>query len=181
MNEEMNEKIEDDYHGFYLGNNIKEPVGNLNERWTDIPVEEWGAEIQNTWRHMLFSGIADTSSPMFLDKIWEASVDTLGGLEVSVIVDANDVLFMNSGSPGLVDYGGVMVKGMKLPLKCWIHTHPFGVAFWSGTDRRTLRTYRPILKEAIVLGNKERLIWRKNRDKTETMTKIVQKDFFPLE
>ena len=99
MNEKMNEKIEDDYHGFYLGNNIKEPVGNLNERWTDIPVEEWGAEIQNTWRHMLFSGIADTSSPMFLDKIWEASVDTLGGLEVSVIVDANDVLFMNSGSP----------------------------------------------------------------------------------
>ena len=35
MNEKMEEKIENDYHGFFLGNNVKEPVGNLNERWTD--------------------------------------------------------------------------------------------------------------------------------------------------
>ncbi len=179
MNERMEEKIEEDYHGFFLGDNIKEPVGNLNERWTDVPAEVWQEPIQQAWRHMIFSGIADTSSPMLLDEIWKASVETLGGLEVSVIIDANDKLFMNSGSPGLVDYGGVMVTGMKLPLKCWIHTHPFGVAFWSGTDRRTLRTWRPILQQAIVLGGQERLIWEKKYDK-EIMTKIVETERFPL-
>ena len=179
MNEEMEEKIENDYHGFFLGDNIKEPVGNLNEQWTDVPADVWQEPINEAWRHLLFSGMPETDSPLFLDKIWEASVETLGGLEVSVIVDANDKLFMNSGSPGLVDYGGVMVSGMKLPLKCWIHTHPFGVAFWSGTDRRTLRTWRPILKEAIVLGDEERLIWKKEHGK-ETMTKIVQTEKFPL-
>lgn len=168
-----------DYETFYYGNEVKEPEGNLNERWTNIPVEVWSKPIHEVWRHMLFSGIAATDSPSFLDKIWEASVETLEGLEVSVIVDANNKLFMNSGSPGLVDYGGVMVKGMKLPIKSWIHTHPFGVAFWSGTDRRTLRTWRPILKEAIVLGKNERLIWKKLHD-TETMTKIVQTERFPL-
>ena len=168
-----------DYETFYYGSEVKEPEGNLNERWTNIPVEIWGKPIHEVWRHMLFSGMAEPNSPIFLDKIWEASVETLGGLEISVIIDANDKLFMNSGSPGLVDYGGVMVKGMKLPLKSWIHTHPFGVAFWSGTDRKTLRTWRPILTEAIVLGKGERLIWRK-RHGMETMTKIVQTERFPL-
>ncbi|MAP53706.1 MAG: hypothetical protein CL605_02260 [Altibacter sp.] len=179
MNEKMEEKIENDYHGFFLGNNIKEPVGNLNERWTDVPADVWQKPIHDAWRHLLFSGMPDAGSPLFLDKIWEASVEVLGGLEVSVIVDANDRLFMNSGSPGLVDYGGVMVSGMKLPLKSWIHTHPFGVAFWSGTDRRTLRTWRPILNQAIVLGGEERLIWEKKQGR-EVMTKIVETDKFPL-
>ena len=168
-----------DYETFYYGSEVKEPEGNLNERWTNIPVEVWSKPIHEAWRHMLFSGIAEPNSPAFLDEIWKASVETLGGLEISVIIDANDKLFMNSGSPGLVDYGGVMVKGMKLPLKSWIHTHPFGVAFWSGTDRKTLRTWRPILTEAIVLGKGERLIWRK-RHGMETMTKIVQTERFPL-
>ena len=48
---------------------------------------------------------------------------------------------------------------MKLPVKCWIHTHPFGFAYWSGIDWNTIDTWRPMMKKAIVLGKNQRGIW----------------------
>ena len=44
---------------------------------------------------------------------------------------------------------------MKLPLKCWIHTHPFGQAFFSGTDWKTINTWKRVLKSATVLGDNQ--------------------------
>jgi len=102
--------------------------------------------------------------PYFLDVIWQVSTDYLTELEVSVIVDAEYRLFISKGTRSFVDYGNENVKGMKIPLKCWIHTHPFGHAYFSGTDWHTINTQKPILEEAIVLGKDQRMRWFKKED-----------------
>ena len=170
------------YHGSELGTFFKgnEPKsGPLNTRYTDIQPEVWQKEIKEVWKHLLLKGEDDPSDERFIEAIWNASKNILPGLEISVIIDRDGRLFMNSGSPGYVDYGGVMVAGMKIPIKCWIHNHPFGSSFWSGTDTHTLRNWRPILDQAIVIGNKEYLKWDKLEDK-EVMTKVVWTDQFKL-
>jgi len=46
---------------------------------------------------------------------------------------------------------------MKLPLKDWIHTHPFGNAYFSGTDLKTISMWERYLDKATVLGNNEEM------------------------
>jgi hypothetical protein len=155
--------------GFFRNN---EPKAPLNVQYHRVEPEVWQTPIRE-----MFSG--DYECESFLAEIWKQSVETLGGLEVSVIVDGNDNLYINHGSPGFVDYVGVDLRGMRIPIKCWIHTHPFGYAFWSGTDNRTLRNWRPILNSAIVLGKGEHLKWEKTEN-GERMTKVVNTDRFDL-
>jgi len=111
-------------------------------------------------------------SEAFLDCIWEVSTEDLPGLEVSVVVDANNKLFIGKGTGSFVDYKSENVTGMMIPLKCWIHTHPFGAAYFSGTDWFTINTQRPILNSAIVLGNMERMKWYKNREGEEILCRM---------
>ena len=59
---------------------------------------------------------------------------------------------------------------MKLPIKCWIHTHPFGEAFFSHTDWTTLDTWKPMMESAIVLGNNQYWAF----DLKTSVVKIVQ-------
>jgi len=155
--------------GFFRNN---EPKAPLNVQYHRVEKDVWQKPIRE-----MFSG--DYECESFLAEIWKQSVETLGGLEVSVIVDGNDNLYINHGSPGFVDYIGVDLRGMRIPIKCWIHTHPFGYAFWSGTDNRTLRNWRPILNSAIVLGKGEHLKWEKTEN-GERMTKVVNQSQFEL-
>ncbi len=101
----------------------------------------------------------------FHESIWQASVDLLDGKEVSVIVDRDNKLFISKGTSSFVDYKDESVKGMKIPLRCWIHTHPFGTAYFSNTDWNTINIQAPILESAIVLGKMERMKWWKNNGK----------------
>ena len=55
---------------------------------------------------------------------------------------------------------------MTLPIECWIHTHPFGKAYFSSTDWNTIRTWEPVMKYAIVLGGNESMEWIKGEDHT---------------
>ena len=41
-----------------------------------------------------------------------------------------------------------------MPVRCWIHTHPFGSAYFSGTDIRTVSIWQPLMETAYVLGGK---------------------------
>ena len=43
---------------------------------------------------------------------------------------------------------------MKLPIVCWIHTHPFGATYFSGTDIRTVSIWEPLMQNAVVLGGR---------------------------
>jgi hypothetical protein len=133
----------------------------LNEEKKDITNEEWA-----TWK-LLIQTTFDTYGqsqydPRFLNQIWQLSTKVLPGLEVSVIVDSNNKLFISKGTGVFVDYKDENVAGMRIPIKCWIHTHPFGHAYFSGTDWRTINTQRPILKEAIVLGDNQSMRWERN-------------------
>ena len=87
----------------------------------------------------------------FLSEIWKSSTEILPKLEVQVVIDGNDRLHISSGTAGYVDFK-VDPVGMKLPIKCWIHTHPFGSAYFSGTDISTVSIWEPMMKSAIVVG-----------------------------
>jgi hypothetical protein len=87
----------------------------------------------------------------FHDTIWQASTETLPNLEVQVVIDGKNNCFVSTGSPGFVDFFEPPI-GMTLPIRCWIHTHPFGAAYFSGTDIRTVSIWEPNMECAYVLG-----------------------------
>ena len=64
----------------------------------------------------------------FLEKIWEMSMEAFDSpREIQVVIDNNNRLFISFGTFSFVEFSEDPV-GMKLPVKCWIHTHPFGKA-----------------------------------------------------
>tara|TARA_R100000995_G_C3482206_1_gene124630 strand:+ start:1916 stop:2440 length:525 start_codon:yes stop_codon:yes gene_type:complete len=117
-------------------------VGEITQ-WNNTLVEETIKESYD----------GDVSATNFHDAIWFASTKILKGLEVQVVIDANDALHVSSGTSGYVDFK-IDPVGMKLPIKCWIHTHPFGSAYFSGTDIRTVSIWEPLMKTAYVLGGR---------------------------
>lgn len=95
----------------------------------------------------------------FHKAIWEMSTTAFDKpREIQVVIDGNDKCHISAGNPGYVTFGGQEegLAGMKFPLKEWIHTHPFGAAFWSGTDMNTLGMYERFLDSATVIGNGEK-------------------------
>ena len=91
----------------------------------------------------------------FFSAIWHASTEILPGLEVQVVIDGKNNCYVTTGSPGYVEFGMQPPIGMSLPIKCWIHTHPFGSAYFSGVDIKTVSQWQPLMKEAFVLGGWE--------------------------
>ena len=91
----------------------------------------------------------------FFNAIWHASAEILPALEVQVVIDGNNNCHVTTGSSGYVEFGMKPPVGMKLPIKCWIHTHPFGSAYFSGVDWNTVNTWKNLMQEAYVLGGVE--------------------------
>ena len=91
----------------------------------------------------------------FFEEIWHASTVILPALEVQVVIDDNNNCHVTTGSSGYVEFGMKPPIGMKLPIKCWIHTHPFGSAYFSGIDWNTVNTWKSQMQEAYVLGGVE--------------------------
>jgi hypothetical protein len=87
----------------------------------------------------------------FHAAIWFASTEILPALEIQVVIDSNNKCHV---STGYVDFT-INPIGMKLPIRCWIHTHPFGSAYFSGTDWKTVNTWQPLMHTAYVLGASE--------------------------
>jgi hypothetical protein len=112
-------------------------------------------------RHIEFTCTGLEPEHMF-SHIWNASTKLLPKLEVQVVIDANDKLHISTGSSGYVDFRTNPI-GIKLPIKCWIHTHPFGSAYFSGVDWKTVNTWQPLMLEAYVLGGENHYgHWVKN-------------------
>ncbi len=88
----------------------------------------------------------------FHAAIWEASTEILPALEVQVVIDGKNNCFVTTGSSGYVEFGMKPPVGMTLPIRCWIHTHPFGSAYFSGTDIRTVSIWETNMECAYVLG-----------------------------
>jgi hypothetical protein len=120
----------------------------------------WKKEIEEKFE----GAYSDYGDDDFLDTIWDMSLTAFDiPREVQVVVDNKDNLYISVGTPGLVWFDEPPV-GMSVPLKCWIHTHPFGSAYFSGTDWKTIKTWEPLLNEAVVLGDEEAMSWVKGID-----------------
>ncbi len=104
----------------------------------------------------------------FQKTIWRASTQTLPNLEVQVVIDGKNNCFVSTGSPGFVDFFEPPV-GMALPIRCWIHTHPFGAAYFSGTDIRTVSIWEPNMECAYVLGGEGHYGFWENRFKPKEL------------
>lgn len=135
----------------------------VNGENIEVKDNEWQDKIEKCWEE-LYDDIdflyPNNSAETFFSVIWSASKTAFDmDREVQVIIDAKNELYVSVGTPGFVSFADQegQLPGMKLPLRCWIHTHPFGTAFWSGTDWKSIKTWRPVLQSAVVLGDNEYL------------------------
>ncbi len=120
---------------------------------TEVVVDDWKRRIE-------FEYYSGTHYSNFHSMIWEMSLTAFDKpREVQVVIDKNDKLFISVGNPGFVSFDGQeeSLEGMQMPLKEWIHTHPFGSAYFSGTDLRTIAIWERYLDSATVLGDNERM------------------------
>ena len=119
---------------------------------TEVVVPDWKNQIINEYNMNRDWNIH------FYAKIWEMSQTAFDKQrEVQVVIDKNEKLFISVGNPGFVSFDGQeeTLKGMTIPLREWIHTHPFGSAYFSATDLKTISMWEPLLEAATVLGDKE--------------------------
>jgi len=133
----------------YRGDDFEE----LNPDWKKI-IESRYEDVCLIHRSQLKKAIDN-----FHKAIWQMSISAFDKpREIQVVIDGNDKCHISAGNPGYVTFGGQEegLAGMKFPLKEWIHTHPFGAAFWSGTDMNTLGMYERFLDSATVIGNGEK-------------------------
>tara|TARA_R100001015_G_C4628252_1_gene188318 strand:+ start:1463 stop:2044 length:582 start_codon:yes stop_codon:yes gene_type:complete len=135
----------------YFRQKVIEDIGNLHE---ELFQEQFKT---TTVDRNKFEG-AVMHDLNFHAAIWKASTETLPNLEVQVVIDNNNNCFVSTGSPGYVDFFQPPV-GMTLPIRCWIHTHPFGAAYFSGTDIRTVSIWEPNMECAYVLGDNQYGFW----------------------
>ena len=144
--------------------------------------QEWEQEIESAWGRFMDWGYVNKylredlthylrhtkAGQEVLDAIWNMSKTAFDyDREVQVVIDSNNKLFITFGTGSLVWFhDNEELTGMRMPIKCWIHTHPFGKAYFSGTDWNTINTYEPIMDSAIVLGGTERMTWIKGKNET---------------
>ena len=83
---------------------------------------------------------------------WFYSLSETVGMEVSMLVDAEGLCYIDWGTISRV--GLNPPKGATIPFQIWTHTHPRGNSYWSMTDRQTLAvaSVAKIIRKAIVLG-----------------------------
>jgi hypothetical protein len=86
---------------------------------------------------------------------WFYSISETVGMEVSMLVDAEGLCFIDWGTISRV--GLNPPKGATIPFQIWTHTHPRGDSYWSLTDRQTLAvaSVAKIIRKAIVLGRSQ--------------------------
>ena len=134
----------------------------LSSESIEVNIEDWEEQIKNAWA----DGNFDFGDENFLDTIWEMSLTAFDiGREVQVVIDGKYNIYISAGDPGFVWFKEPPT-GMTLPIECWIHTHPFGKAYFSGTDWNTIRTWEPVMNYAIVLGDNESMEWVKGEEHT---------------
>ena len=82
------------------------------------------------------------------DGVYVLSV--MAGLETSVLIDADEKIFIDWGTAGQVTLQPPV--GGRIPFKLWVHTHPRFASYWSSTDTTSLSLGTGILESAMVLG-----------------------------
>ena len=115
--------------------------------------EESWAKICDLAQHRLIGDeVIEVQSNAALLGRWDVVyvLSRLAGLETSVLIDAEDNVSVDWGSPGRVALSPPV--GCAAPFKVWTHTHPGFDAYWSGTDTNSLAIASGIVSKALVLG-----------------------------
>ena len=107
--------------------------------------------------------IDDLVLQLVTNKDWEEiyNLSSILRKEVSVLVDANDDIWIDWGNQSLVALSPPY--GSELPFKLWVHTHPNMPAYWSVTDQASLQIASQILDTAYVLGRDGLLFTKSNK------------------
>jgi len=124
--------------------NIEELCEN-QETWGDICTLAENRKIADP---VLIQFQSNSASAGRWDAVYALSL--LAGLETSVLIDADDMVFIDWGTSGRVPLKPPV--GARMPFKMWAHTHPGFAAYWSATDTNSLAIGSAILRQAIVLG-----------------------------
>ena len=82
------------------------------------------------------------------DGVYLLSV--LARLETSVLIDAENRVFLDWGTAGEVTLQPPV--GARAPFKLWVHTHPRFASYWSSTDTHSLALGAAVVERAMVLG-----------------------------
>ena len=134
----------------------------------EIKDKDWKEDIKKVFSQIQFNyPFPDPMTEAFFTVIWDKSMNAFDKpREVQVIIDAKDELYISVGTPGFVSFKNQeeQLHGMKLPLKSWIHTHPFGHAFFSSTDWKTIHGWKRFLQSATVLGDNEFISYECNTE-----------------
>ena len=104
---------------------------------------------------------------------WFYSISARARLEVSMLIDAEGLCFVDWGTISRV--GLNPPAGATIPFQVWTHTHPSGDSYWSYTDRETLAiaSAARIIQKAIVLGRGQ--IKEANWSKTPLLDGLSEK------
>jgi hypothetical protein len=153
-------------------NEVKTEDKDWIENKIEIKDERWQDNIRQVFQQIQFNyPFPNESTEAFYSVIWDMSINAFDSpREVQVIVDSKDDLYISVGTFGFVSFKDQeeQLGGMKLPIKCWIHTHPFGQAFFSGTDWNTIHTWKSVMLSATVLGDNQYIAY-------DTATEIAKK------
>jgi|TARA_B100000085_G_C18505131_1_gene497218 hypothetical protein len=139
-------------------NSIEKGRERAEQHILNVWVEEGMLELDAIGVHWNNKHKVDMTSykdKRFFNAIWHASTEILPALEVQVVIDGKNDCYVTTGSSGYVEFGMKPPVGMSLPIKCWIHTHPFGAAYFSGVDWGTVNVWKSLMHEAYVLGGVE--------------------------
>ena len=147
-NDDVNDDYEDDGYDDYVDSLRKEAEQYIKGAF-DAHAHQAQLTVSGKLEdlsHVAFGNIS------FHKAIWHASTEILPSLEVQVVIDGKNKCFVTTGSSGYVEFGMKPPVGMTLPIRCWIHTHPFGSAYFSGVDIKTVSTWQSLMECAYVIG-----------------------------
>lgn len=140
-------------------------VVKMDKEEFDMTNEDWKESISQLWeicKEDMLWVYPNAETEAFLSQIWKQSLEAFDKpREVQIVIDAKNDIYMSVGSASFVSFlnQDKNLGGMKLPIKSWIHTHPFGMAYFSGTDWSTINTWKGELESAIVLGDAQYLAY----------------------
>ena len=153
--EKMERRMDDGYEEWKTDEAYEKSAGAKNPDWKKHIEEAFHTVKGDKGLIYLYP---DNAVEHFLTEIWRMSMEAFENpREVQVVVDGNNKLFISAGTSSFVSFDddeGQLV-GMKLPIRCWIHTHPMGKSFFSSTDWRTINTWKTLMESAIVLGDNQ--------------------------
>jgi hypothetical protein len=154
---------------------------------------DWVQYIREVFADILHGGFdfesPDSRTERFLMAIWSANAHAPFNDELEVIVDCDDVLFINDGVEfernedikkdvvGVMDRSGEIIG---LPIKSYITIGSHGKASLRQGDWSKIRSGFGFVDSCIFLGNNEYLVLQTKKEREEQFTYLAKKVSYGL-